>query len=305
MADAFKELPHASFDSHAFPVKKVHVGCQLRHHLHEYPKVPTGSIEKLGRKPYTIKMTAVFDKNLLAPWNTDNLLWPNELSDLFDAFDQGVTSDLMIPTVGTIKAVCIDWNKEMEVKSMRSGEMAELTFLEDQSSEFLIESLIQARAGNLVSQAQALSAAAAAAGQQSLFEELLGMMARIGNLVNTGQLYASVLQTQVEIAVATCEHMDSFGLFDDANNAAVLEAQQQAWEALLRFRLDLLHLLAIPLIDWITPSQMSVQEVAISVYGDTNRAVEVLQLNALPDAFAIPARTKLRIYAPDVNQRAA
>lgn len=301
MTDAFQALPHASFDSIAFPVRKVHVGCSLRQHTHEYPKVPGGSPEKLGRKLYTIKMTAVFDKNLLPPWNVENLLWPNELSDLFDRFEEGVTSDLMIPTVGKIPAFCTNWSKEMEVKSMRSGEVAELEFLEDQSNAFLIEGLIQARAGNLTSQAAALTAAAAAAGQQSLFQEILGMMARVANLANQGAVYSSVLQTQVDIAVTTFEHMDSLGLFDDSGNAAILEAQHQAWEAMLRFRLDLLHLLALPVVDFVTPRQMSVQEVAISAYGSTDRAVEVLQLNALPDAFAIPARTKLRLYAADAR----
>jgi prophage DNA circulation protein len=303
MSDAFLELPRASFVGIPFPVKKVVAKCGLRHHTHEYPKVPGGSPEKLGRKLYTFNITAVFDKNLLAPWNVNNLLWPNELVDLFEQFEQGVTSDLVVPTIGTIRAMCTSWQKEMDVKGMRSGEIVEMEFLEDQSSEFLVENLIQVRASTLAAQMDLLQQAAAAAGKASLFQQVLDMIATVQGYLNTAELMSSLLTAQVERLNFAMQRLDALtGLFDDSSNLVLLEAFLDTWLAIQRLLADLFRFQSIPVVDYYPPNTMSVYQVALAVYGSTDRAADVLQLNAVPNSLAIPQGTKLRVYA---NERVA
>lgn len=298
MPDAFLQLPRASFDSIAFPVKKVSVKGGFRQHTHEYPKAAGGAPEKLGRKLYEISMHGIFDNNLLPPW--DDGLWPGALSDLFDRFDQGLTSTLVIPTVGKIQAFCTNWSKEMEVKANRNGEVADLSFLEDQSSAFLVNGLINVRTGTLVSKTAALQAAAAASAQPSVFDRILAALNTVQQYLDGAALLGNAFGARVDQLVLAFESLDAFGaagLINSAEDSDLLDAMLDAWEAAKMLQQDLAQQQTIPLINYVTPKLMGVGDVSSDVYGTTERAAQIMLLNALVDPFRIPANTKLRVYA--------
>lgn len=298
--DLFVQLPHAQFDYIPFPVTKVTVTGGLRHYVHEYPKSPGGAPEKLGRKLYVVKMTCVFDANLLPPWNLNgNDLWPGALSDLFDRFEDGLTSQLMIPTVGPIMAMCTNWSKEMEVKSRRTGEMCELEFLEDQSAAFLVKDLISVRTGTLVTKAQVLQQAVLVDPKPGPFSQVLGMLGKLQRALDSTSLSDGLYLAQVEQLVAGFQSLDAtLGPFDQPGNIALLEATLEAWAAAKQLEDDILAQQSVPLIPYVVPRTMTVVDVANDLYGDPERGIEIMQINAIPDPLLIPRGFELQVYAP-------
>ncbi len=294
MPELFWQLPHASFGAIQFPVTKVSVKGGARQHTHEYPKSPGGAPEKLGRKLYTISIDAVFDAGLLPPW--DENLWPGALSELFDLFDTQVTADLMIPTVGMIKAFCTTWSKEMEVKSMRAGEKAQLEFLEDQSGAFLYEGIINVRTGTMVEQAKRLSAAAAASTKPGIFSAALAALRAIQTSIDRMEMYGRVLEAQVQQALYAFEDLASNFMFDSPANAQMLEDVLAAWEMVLKLQTDLLFQQSNPLVNYITTRDMSVGDVSADYYGNVDQAVNIMRMNDLADPLRIPRNTQLLIY---------
>lgn len=317
--DLFANLPLAGFDFLPFPVTKVVVTGGLRHHEHEYPKAPGGSPEKLGRKLYVVKMHAIFDKALLPPWNQNgNDLWPGVLADLFDRFDEGLTSTLSIPTVGNIQAFCTNWSKEMSVKMRRSGEEADLEFLEDESNAYLITNLIQVRAGDLSAKGATLSQVAAmnpfvqtvliGLSPATIFDQILAGIANVQTLLDAADTVSALLLLAVNAVVDLFVSLDDVmgpTVFDDAGNAALLEATLEAWDAAVRLQQDILQREAVPLIQYKTPKIMTVCDVASDLYNDPDRASEVMQLNALNDPLRIPLGTSLVVYSPVSADQAA
>ena len=49
MAPILKDYPRASFDAIEFPFTDRTARLEARTHVHEYPKMAGGSVEKLGR----------------------------------------------------------------------------------------------------------------------------------------------------------------------------------------------------------------------------------------------------------------
>jgi len=304
MPDAFDQLPRAAFDFIEFPVIKVVVKGGLREHTHEYPHSPGGSPEKLGRKLYTVQMSALFHNNLLEPWNED--LWPGALATLFDRFDDGLTSTLTIPTVGDIKAFCTNWSREMVAK-VRSGESAELEFLEDQSSAYLIEGLVNIRTQSLVTQSGLLLADAEDLGYGDIFKAVAAAIASVSKLVDQAEMYDAVLASKVEaINHSMARFNATLGLLNDPLNAVLLESFMETWRLIAQLQQDLQRQ-AIALLTFTVPGSktVTVSDVSRIVYGDTSKAAEILQMNAIPDPFRITPGSKLKLYKPNTLVAAA
>lgn len=304
MADAFDQLPRASFDFIKFPVTKVQVVGGLRDHVHEYPHSPGGSPEKLGRRLYTFKLSAIFHDNLLPPW--DESLWPGDLSDLFDRFEEGITSTLTVPTVGDIKAYCVNWSKEMVVRA-RSGETAELEFREDQASAFLIDGIINVTAKTLISQSQLLLTTATSLGYEDVFKAIADTIGVISDLADQAQMYDVVLSQKVAGINHQLARMNAtLGLLNDPLNAVLLETFLDTWQLTSKLAEDIARQ-AATMIPFVVPGgrTMSVTDVSRIVYGDTSRAMEILQLNAIEDPFRISPGKLLRVYKPQTVSAAA
>lgn len=331
MPPAFDSLAKASFDGIAFPVTSYEVSGGLRDHVHEYPHSPGGAPEKLGRKLYTIRMNAVFDTRVSG--YGDNL-WPGDLSDLRDRFEDQVTAALVIPTIGTIQAYCVNWSQRT-ASERRSGEEAEFEFREDQASAFLFEGLINVSASTLQS-----------AGAE--FDEDFDPLLAGGTLSNTGIIppdidpgepiprattvaaaYTLLRQTDVDRlakirsdftqAIAYAETPDLYAERLLAKTEAVIAGCAQAYERIVLLKNPLAWK---PLRSfkrtWASAQRLresvagrtnrilfyrvevdtSLSAISRTIYGDTSWGGSLLRLNAIPDPFRIPKGTVLRYYDP-------
>ncbi len=290
----FDQLERASFDGIAFPVERVQVTSSLRHHIHLYPHSPGGALEKLGRELYRITMLANFQVTF-PKWG--DTLWPGDMADLRDRFENELTSDLVIPTIGKIKACIVNWDQEMVAK-IRSGEKVTIQFIEDQSSAFLVNGLINVKVDlaesieRMTELAEDLEAPLGNIGDT--LTEIANAVTAIGDQI---ELAGDLVSAKIEGVMSACAAIDdALSVLDDPEHWELLYAVHDVWDNAVRLRDDVLSR-STPIVTFTTPTVMTVGDIANRLYGSTERASQILQLNAFEDPFAIPANKNVRAYA--------
>lgn len=293
---AFDELQRMSFSGIPFPIKTCRSSCAIRDHVHEYPHVPGGAPEKLGRKLYEFHVEAIFDQRLLNPlWKQ---LWPTDLANLRALWEDEVTADLHVPSIGTIKAYCTNWEQTMDAR-IRSGESVSLTFREDQSSGFLVLESV-----SVTSVANAVSAFDAAVAQVDLSEESAGFFDAISNAANSilavkdqvdvfGSLVESKLLAAAQLLRAADQQVKEL---NDPDYYPLLEALQDLHLAMVELNEDLAATGA-RLQTFVTPVTMTVGDLATRLLGSADLGGDILQLNGFDNPFAVPPGTQVRYYA--------
>lgn len=333
-----QQLPRASFDGIAFPVKNYDGIGGIRDHIHEYPHSPGGAVEKLGRKLYRFSFTAIFDVRI--PGYGDNL-FPGDWSDLRDRFEDQVTSTLTIPTIGDIQAYCVSWTERV-VPERQSGIEAELEFVEDQAQAFLVNGLIQITSTTLQSAGEQFDqefapllagGTVSATAPTRIIAPPAGTIPRAQTFTDA---YTQLRQRDVDAinqirngyqrALTIAEQPERFA--DQALRAAdaLVTSCAQAYERIRVLKNPLMYsrvwaykrlwASAQKLRDSVsqkTPrilffeakTDTTISAVSRAIYGDASYAGQILQLNALPDPFMIRKGTILRYYDPTSQQRAA
>jgi prophage DNA circulation protein len=309
---AFDRLPLASFAGFEFPVREVTVKGSLRYHVHEYLHTPGGSTEDQGRRLYEIKMVCPFHEGF-AKWPQ---LWPEKLAALRLYFEGGQAWDLTIPTLGTISARCTQWEQRMNAKA-RSGEDCEFTFLEEFQDAFLIQDLITTStdlptiAADLAAAVPARdvsrlgitnveAAANVVAAENAKFDRLFVAIDEIQQLSNQSEQYGAVVATKARNAVALCRDIDNLRTLRDPANWDIVHAMQDVEIELTKLIRDANGKRRETLVYIVQPpaglNSLSIAQVASRIYGSSERAVELLQLNDLDDALVITAGTTIRYY---------
>lgn len=285
-------LPRAGFQGLEFPVEKVSVRGGIRYHLHEYPHAPGAAIEKLGRKPYEITMVANF-QTTFAKWPG---LWPKRLNDLRDLFEAETSDYLVIPSIGKMWCCCTDWDQDMVAKIL-SGELGTFKFIEDSQDQFALQQLVQVNIESLPSTAQRFGALAnTLSPKPSIFDQVLDAANKVMAVIDQANAYGGLVEAKILALANLCKEADQRIELQNASNYAILDALRDLWSAALGM-LDDTQRTGGKIVKFRVPSKMSVSSVSSLVYkGDASRAVEILTLNPIDDAFAIPAGTILKIY---------
>ena len=298
-------LPSVVFDDISFPVESIRIKGGLRDHVHEYPHADGGQPEKLGRKLYEFTIVALFDEGI----KTYDTLYPHALNELALRFGQGTTGVLSIPFFGDTGAYCYDWERETTSKIL-SGERA--TFIFREEPDELVASVQDIDLTSPAAEkALALSASAIMA---ELTKEDIDILTAITDAVNVvravgdqADAFASRGIYAVQHLIDRCAQAENSILALNKTSAAnqqMLEDLKALWASAQELYFTIVGD-EDPIIVYTTWRAMTIQEVAIAVYGDTSRSMEILQLNAIDDPFAIPAGTGIRIYQPDRAARNA
>lgn len=298
MAGILDTVQRASFFGIEFACSRYSVKGGIRDSVHEYRHTPGGQPEKQGRTLYVIEFDAIFSTETPAYPNA----WPLDWENLRLQFEQETTADLVVPTMGTIPAYCIDWPCDVDFQKMRDGLRAKLSFREDQQTLLSVESMVDVHVASLPAQSQTLLDLTEDAGLDvSLFDQIMGIIADIESAVEFGEFQAELYLDKVAALVESCQRIEAMTKeLNDSKNWQVVRALQGLGVNAVALQEGILRKLA-PLIDFKVPALMSIVDVSVSLYGDTSRAVELLNLNRSPiieDAFSIPAGTTLRAYAP-------
>ena len=298
MAGVFDQVQRASFNDIDFACERYSVKGSFRDGVHEYRHTPAGQPEKQGRRLYTFEFDAVFS----AATPLYPTAWPDDWDQLINAFEQGKTADLVVPTIGTIPAYCIDWPVDVDFRRNRDGIRARLVFREDQQQLFLslIDGSINpdalpAKTSNLIE-----SALDAGLGED-LFTSITNLVNDIASAGDYYEMQAELYADKVAGIITACQRVDEkVKELNDPKNWKVVRANAELCVAAIKVSESILRK-AVPIVDFVTPALMSVLDVSMNLYGDTSRAGELLGLNRDPiidDAFSIPPGTVIRAYAP-------
>src|SRR6266545_3359933 len=264
-SDEFKDLARVGFAGIEFPVTSYRLHGSIRNHVHIYAHVPGGDIEKLGRGLYEAEVRASFLTSA-TKYSAGVSLWPGRLALLRRLFEQEVTEWLTLPSVGRIKMVCVDWEQEFTAQIL-NGEHATFRFMEDQSSAFDIFDTIQRTANDVLA---------------------------IRDQVELGGL---LLAEKIAMLTNLCAEADkTVTAFRYPENFPVLDALKDLWDAARGLGEAVIGPPAVFKF-YETPIRMSAAQVSVAIFGTTDRATDILELNPIQNAYDIPARTRIR-YIP-------
>jgi hypothetical protein len=298
----FDGFQRASFGAIAFPCEEIEVRGGIRDHVHEYPHNPGGTPEKMGRKLYEIDMVCPFH-DTFAAYPT---LYPDGLAALRGTYEAEMTLDLVVPTVGTIKAYCVDW-KQRATGRARSGERVSFRFREDMPPDDIDAFVAKdVTTKGYVALAQKFKVAAQDGPQPgpSLFDDIQNGINGVLAVKDQANLYGNLVEAKLLALANVCSQIDQLDLLKDPTMFRIAAAMHDIWKATLDALKDLTQQQK-QLSKFTTPTTMAIGDVARRLYGNAARAVELLQLNPITDAFAIPAGTTVRYYASDLADRTA
>lgn len=294
MPNTFQQFQRMSFDGLEFPYKHYEISCSLRYHVHEYPHTAGGDPEKLGRKPYEIRVTPIVQAGLLPPRYA--LLFPERLQRLRALFEQQATRELVIPHLGgAIKCFAISWNEKVTASNL-SGVEPEWVFLEDQSGLFgadfvLLTNQLRSKLENWTIEATRLPET------PDIFTQINNAALEVLSIKDQLDLFGGLVAAKIEGLVGLIREADSqLESLRDPDNYPILESLHRLLLATIDLGRDVAGK-GKELRVWTVPRTMSVTQVSIALYGDSTHAVEIMQLNTLDTPLAIPAGTKIIYYA--------
>lgn len=308
----FDQVQPCSFGGFKFPIDAIDVRGGIRDHVHVFPHADGGAPEKLGRKLYEITLSAIFDEGLGLTYPE---LYPLTLWQLRMLFERSTTADLVLPNLGTIKAYCRDWPQSWKA-GVRSGERAQLTFVEDpqvtalfnhgqvdlDSFETMLGDLddfnvrAQQSADRLAAQQQstvpggALDLTQCSLVDPDLVSQMASVFGEIAALRGSAELALTLLEQKVAALAQYASQIE--GTVTSPFDYELLYVMQDMVAASVAFRDNKVASLG-SIKTYVTPRRMTAMEIASAIYGDSSRTMDVLDLNPITDAFNVPPNTAI------------
>jgi hypothetical protein len=319
MSAYFDNLFLAQFGNIRFPIESLSIDGQQRHALHEFPHTPGSQLEKLGRKAYTFNVTPIFDETVKVYDRINGMpLYPDALTYLQIAYEEERTEQFIIPTMGTVNAFITTFRRSI-VNGLRSGEKVEMSLVEDMVDEFsltlplskvnasLTEKLATVLAfaypGEAALPAADLAAikakeSATAKDERGLFAKLEGAVNDLFALQDQGELYLMRVESKVAKVTSYLSEIDRrVDRLQNPQNWPLVEAIKDLWASSVQVARTVAKADRSPGV-FTTPQIMTIQEASIAVFGTTERSFELLQMNAIEDASAIPKGFDVRYVRP-------
>lgn len=287
-------LRRLSFAGIEIPYQSLSVHGGLRDHVHEYPHQAGGANEKLGRKLYEIRITADFEARLSNPAYADLHARLGRLRSIFEA---QTTSDLVLPTIGSIKAYAIDWSQVSEAKN-RSGERGEIVFREDLAAAFLTASILQEDTTRLADATSDWTVQSAIPNKPSIFDAITAAANSVLAVKDQIDLFGELVEAKILGLVALLSEADKdVRELNDPQNYRITEAMLALWQSATQLNQDLSER-GVQLQQFVVPVTMDVSRISAAVFGgDSSRGADLMGLNPFPDPFAVIAGTIVRFYA--------
>lgn len=291
------ELPRASFDGIEFPYTDLSVKGGLRYAQHEFPHSPGAEIEKMGRRPYTITFKAWFHDVPGSPLSTAYPGLHSRLEELRDKFEKERTADLVVPTIGTIRAVATEWTQQFDPR-VSSGETFELTFIEDQDLATLKELVDIPDAQAVISANDDLQAAVMLAKiKSSIFQQINDAITAVQGVFGMADAMSNLVAGKLHAVSNLCAYADSqVEEMQDPVNHVVVEALKHLWSNAQQAADNILSS-AKTMRHYTTPKTMSVNQIAVQLFGSSEKGFELLQMNDFADPMEIPAGTDVKYLA--------
>lgn len=291
--------PKASWDGIPFAVDSIEILGEGRYVVHEYPHQDGGDVEKMGRKLYVIRLEAIFDEGFKAyPGN-----YPGTIDEIVRRAEMSSSHRLVLPNAGSIVTLCTKWPRKW-VAAVRSGERMALEFLEDETINDL---------DTFASNAGSYSTLESTYADVNRFRPLAPMVPDADWLaLENGVASLLTMRDQADRRVATIEAkvLSVTQMISRIDRAITTPIAYPVIRALVGLAGAAAKLtinaspVALALRFWTVPKVMDITTVSRILYGRTDKALDILQMNAIADAGEIPAGTSIR-WLPLPSQVAA
>lgn len=291
----FDRAQKMSWNNVRFPINSLEIIGEARFKLHEYPHQDGGDLEKMGRKPYVIRVGAIFDQGILAYPNN----YPAAIEAIASYAEAGKTARLVTPQAGSIDAFCTKWPRKWTA-DVRSGETMQLEFVEDQEVLDL----------DTFSSAPSLTTIGA------LYTKIVKWIAlapevppSLWDLLMNAVMAVLAMKDQLDLFIMGIEAkiqsvINIIGQIDKAITSPLAGPLVDACIGLASACASLVNDIAggkIVVRTFKTPRRMTIADVSLILFQTTERGMELLQMNTIEDAFDIPPGTNIRYIVDTGN----
>lgn len=315
----FDHVQPCSFAGIPIPVDMIEVKGGLRDHIHEPPHADGGIPEKLGRRLYTIDLHAIFDEGIpgYVGFGKYDDNYPDSMWKLRNLFESGLTDDLVLPNLGTIKAYARNWPQKWSA-DRRSGEEANYEFVEDPKVSLALgvfnldtvpdtpAMLVELDHFNVLAQASNDRLDAAKQSRvpgttldlsqvSNVDPSLLSNVASAFNEIITLRDQEGLLATLLEEKIASLTQYANLvtQAITSPFDIHLLYALQDMMAAARSFQSNAQNTIA-PIKTWVVTRTMPVSDISTALFGDTTHAMDILNMNPIDNAFRVRAGTKIR-----------
>ena len=303
MAPILKDYPRASFDAIEFPFTDRTARLEARTHVHEYPKMAGGSVEKLGRKLWSFTFRVPFHTT----FSNFPDLYPGRLDALTERCARLDTAPLLVPEIGTIRCLLTKIERTRQGR-IHSGEECSLEFLEDDLEPFRRTTVPEAKASVDAASESVASFATVYFDAAPDIPAVIEQKKRVDNILSLTDFLSSIkdqttlfgLQARGKVASLLGLIRAVHELLKGPDTDPLRAALRDLWLAAQRLQQDLAGKDEVQNVirPWVVPQTMSVGQIAQRLYADASRGGEVLSLNGrISDPYAVPAGTRLLVYA--------
>lgn len=283
-----------TFDDITFPVMKCTLTGSLKKHTHEFAYAPGGATELMARKNYKIKIESIFCDSFPS-YGTN--LYPTALGELRRRFEAQLVSSLNVPNLGVIRAYASDWTFTQSFK-VQNGEDVEIVFEEDTTDLFSVETILKQKASGFDTALEDYGLQVDAIKKKGIFDYISDGVAildkitevadQVQSVFDTIQLFDSLIAAKIESLTDILERAaDDVEVIKHPEELEMIEAFKSLWKATQ----DLGNTLTGKglLKPYEVQKDSTLAEICIAIYGNTNKAQELLSLNSINDPFLIPA----------------
>lgn len=306
-------LEKCKFEGWLVPYVSIDIRATRRLAHHYYRWISAASNEDQGRTLYTFQLNATFqdDPRFRPP------LFPDTLNALREHFNAGTVGTLVIPHIGPVLCRISSWD-ESGSGAMTGGFNVNIGFVEEEGNRFLpVSTAVNASA--LEASSAALKAVRAEvlpdppvqdnapaellpdneSRARDLFDVITGAADQITGLRDQSLLHGELVESKLALLTGKCrEAVQSLRWLADPMNHGALAAVYDVWAAATDMVSSPANSEAIRPKVFIVDRQMTIMQVSQRIYSTTDRGGDILGLNDIPDAMAIPAGTQLR-YLPE------
>ena len=127
-----------------FPVQKIRQDGANRVIERERPYRPGAKLDDTGSKAIHWTFEAIFHNSIQEPgltaFNDQVPLYPDALNSLIEDINEGQTGDLVVPTIGKVRAKALDYSRVEDV-NLFDGATVMLVFVEDNEDDVTARSI--------------------------------------------------------------------------------------------------------------------------------------------------------------------
>jgi prophage DNA circulation protein len=275
-----------------------------RHHLHEYPHVSGGQLEKIGRSVARVRLTPVFDEDIDYDDLNDGIpLYPELLESLNILYNAGGSFLLVVPTIGQMTAMMTSLTRKQSAM-VRSGEEVSMEFVQDLTVDASGSRAVQWPTSDVrkrqvtwddeINAYIKKSNTEKTVPDQNLLDQIAGAVESVLAIVDSAELLGNQVASKIQQASQLVQRADKkLSFLTNPEAWRVVEAGKDLWSSLESLRATVQR--SNQARNYVVPKQMALPEVSAAIFaGDAGRGSELLQQNQFEDSLAIPAGTNIR-----------